>query len=174
MLMVLKLDYRLDSSGFKSQLVREIFLFDTNMQAISGAHPASYSVGTGVISEGVMCPGCEVKHLPASSAQVKNRWKLFCLYAFIVWAGAAIPSAFTTMLETAKLRKWLCPYFRQYRINSLKTVIFKFAALIATDFYNNHACRFYDFLCRFFIICSLVIMKFISVVGLLICRIVFL
>jgi hypothetical protein len=74
MLIVLKPDYRLDSLGFKSQLVQEIFLFDTNMQAISGAHPASYSVGTGVLSDGVTCPGCEVKLLSASSAQVKNRW----------------------------------------------------------------------------------------------------
>jgi len=71
--MVMKLDYRLDSLGFRSQLVQEIFLFDTNMQAISGAHPASHSVGTGVLSEGVPWPGYEVKHLPASSAQVKNR-----------------------------------------------------------------------------------------------------
>jgi len=73
MLMVLKLDHMLDSLGFKSQLVQEIFLYYTNMQAISMAHPASYSVGTGVISEEVTWPSCEVKHLIASSAQVKNR-----------------------------------------------------------------------------------------------------
>jgi len=72
MLMVLKLDHSLDGLGFQSQLVQEIFLFYTNMQAISRAHPASYSVGTGVLSEGVTWSCCEVKHLPASSAQVKN------------------------------------------------------------------------------------------------------
>ena len=32
-------------------LMQEIFLFYTNMKAISGAHAASFSLGTGAVSE---------------------------------------------------------------------------------------------------------------------------
>jgi hypothetical protein len=39
----------------------------------SGAHPASYPMGTGTLSSVVKWPGLESDHLP-SSADVKNTW----------------------------------------------------------------------------------------------------
>ena len=43
--------YALDSSGFESQQRHEIFLFSKTVQIESGAHPASHSIGTGVLSQ---------------------------------------------------------------------------------------------------------------------------
>jgi hypothetical protein len=42
------------------------------VQTGSGAHPASYPVGTGGASPGVKRPGSEADHSPPSSAGVKN------------------------------------------------------------------------------------------------------
>ena len=44
------------------------------VQTGSGAHPASYSMGTVVLSRVVKRSGREIDHAPASSAQVKNGW----------------------------------------------------------------------------------------------------
>jgi hypothetical protein len=45
------------------------------VQTGSGAHPASYQIGTrGLFPGGVMRPGREVDHSPPSSAKVKNAW----------------------------------------------------------------------------------------------------
>jgi hypothetical protein len=38
----------------------------------SGAHPASYPVGTGALSPGIKRPGREADHSPPTSAEVKN------------------------------------------------------------------------------------------------------
>jgi len=38
----------------------------------SGAHPASYPMGTGVFIPGIKRPGREDDHSPPSSAEVKN------------------------------------------------------------------------------------------------------
>jgi hypothetical protein len=40
----------------------------------SGAHPASYPIGTGIYFPGGKAAGCEVEHSPPSSAEVKNVW----------------------------------------------------------------------------------------------------
>ena len=50
----------------------ERFLF--GVQTTCGAHPAAYSMGTGVISYKVKQPGCGIDHSPALSAKVKNEW----------------------------------------------------------------------------------------------------
>jgi hypothetical protein len=44
------------------------------IQTGSGAHPASYSVGTGCSSAGVKRLGREADNSPSSSAEVKNAW----------------------------------------------------------------------------------------------------
>ena len=53
-----------------------------NVQTVSGAHPASCSVGV----------GCEVGHSPPSSAGIKTSGAvpLQPLYAFILWTGTAL------------------------------------------------------------------------------------
>jgi hypothetical protein len=44
------------------------------VQTGSGAHPASYPMGTGGFSSGVKLPGREVDHSPPTSAEVKKTW----------------------------------------------------------------------------------------------------
>jgi hypothetical protein len=51
------------------------FSFRHRIQTDSGAHPASYPVGTGCSFPEVKRPGCEVDHSPPSSAEVKNGWR---------------------------------------------------------------------------------------------------
>jgi hypothetical protein len=43
-------------------------------QTGSGAHPTSYTVGTGTSFPGVKRPGREADHLPPTSAEVKKMW----------------------------------------------------------------------------------------------------
>jgi hypothetical protein len=43
-----------------------------SLQTCSGAHPASSSVGTVILSPGVKRPGREPHHSPPSIAEVKN------------------------------------------------------------------------------------------------------
>jgi hypothetical protein len=40
----------------------------------TGAHPASYPMGTGALSVGIKRPGREADHSPPSSAEVKIVW----------------------------------------------------------------------------------------------------
>jgi hypothetical protein len=50
------------------------FSLHHRVQNGSGAHPASYPMGTGDLSLGVKWPVCEADHSPPSSAEVKNAW----------------------------------------------------------------------------------------------------
>jgi hypothetical protein len=50
------------------------FSLHHRVQNGSGAHPASYPMGTGALSLGVKSPGREADHLHPSSAEVKNAW----------------------------------------------------------------------------------------------------
>ena len=52
-------------------------LFSAPVQNGPGAHPASYTMGTGSLSRGVKRPGRGVNHPPASSAEVKERVELY-------------------------------------------------------------------------------------------------
>lgn len=57
-----------------------------NIQISSGAHPASYWVGTRFLFLEVESPGCEINHVLPTSAQVKNGvTHLFALCAFMEW-----------------------------------------------------------------------------------------
>ena len=48
---------------------REDFSPIENVQTSYGPHSSSYSVGTGVLSQGIKRPGREVDHSPSPSAQ---------------------------------------------------------------------------------------------------------
>jgi hypothetical protein len=50
--------------------------FSTSMQTGPGAHPASYTMGTGLFP-GVKQPGCGVNHPPSSNVKVKERAELY-------------------------------------------------------------------------------------------------
>ena len=47
------LDYGLNNPGFKSQQGQEIFILLKNVHITSGAHPATYFTGTGILSQGI-------------------------------------------------------------------------------------------------------------------------
>jgi len=45
-----------------------------NFSSGSEPHPASYSMGTGVVSRRVERPGRDADHSPPSSVEIKNEW----------------------------------------------------------------------------------------------------
>jgi hypothetical protein len=54
------------------------------IQTGSGAHPASYSMGTGgSFPGGKARPGRDADHSPLSSAKVKNEYKLYLLFPHV-------------------------------------------------------------------------------------------
>ena len=65
--------YRLDGPGIESRWGER---FSAPVQTGPGAHPASYTVGTGSF-KGVKRPGCGVDHPSPSSAEVKERVGLY-------------------------------------------------------------------------------------------------
>ena len=65
----------LDCPGFKSGKGQDIFFFLLqNVQTSSGAHPATYLIGTGVRSQAVKWQEHKVNHISTSSAEFKNEW----------------------------------------------------------------------------------------------------
>jgi hypothetical protein len=58
-----------------------------SIQTSSGAHPASYPVGTGVLSPGAKSPGREADHSPPSNAKVKNGGAIPPLPYTSSWCG---------------------------------------------------------------------------------------
>jgi hypothetical protein len=68
-------DYRLDDQAIevRSPTVAEDFSSSPCVQNRSGAHPASYPMGTGgSFPRGKAWPGRDADHSPPSSAEVKN------------------------------------------------------------------------------------------------------
>ena len=65
--------YRLDSPGIVSRWGAR---FSAPIQTVPGAHPASYTMGTGSFS-GEKQPGRGVDHPPPSSAEVKEKVDLY-------------------------------------------------------------------------------------------------
>jgi hypothetical protein len=59
-------------AGVRSPAGSRDFSVLYNVQTSSGAYPASYTMGTGVVSMGVKRQGCKAHHLPPPSAEVKN------------------------------------------------------------------------------------------------------
>jgi hypothetical protein len=68
---VYRLGYDLDDRGSLPGKVRGFPLLH-NLQTVSGAHLASYPMGTGALSPGVKWQEREADHSPPSSAEVKN------------------------------------------------------------------------------------------------------
>jgi hypothetical protein len=70
------LGYGLDDRGLRVQVPAGAgnFSFLHRFQTGSGAHSASYPMGTGSPSAGVKRPGREANHSPPPSAEVKNAW----------------------------------------------------------------------------------------------------
>jgi hypothetical protein len=68
------------------------------VQTASGAHPASYPMGTRDLYLGVKRPGREADHSPSSIAEVKNAWSYTSApsYAFMAWCS--VKKEVTTLL----------------------------------------------------------------------------
>jgi hypothetical protein len=63
-----------ERSGVSLPAVARNLSFLQNIEAGSGAHPASCSTSTKVLCPGVKRLGCEVAHSLTSSAEVKIEW----------------------------------------------------------------------------------------------------
>jgi hypothetical protein len=61
-----------------------------NVQTGSGTHPASYAMGTRVISSGEKRPRHEADHSPPSSAEVKNAWSCTSTPTFVCMAWCLV------------------------------------------------------------------------------------
>jgi hypothetical protein len=75
-------DYGLDDRAIevRSPPGAEEFSSSPCVQIGSGAHPASYPVGTwGPFPGGKVRPGRDADHSPPSSAEVKYEWELYLL-----------------------------------------------------------------------------------------------
>jgi hypothetical protein len=79
-------DYGLDDRAIevRSQTGAEDFSSSLCIQTGSGAHPASYPMGTGVLSPGGKArPGRDADHSPPSSAEVKDELELYFLFPHV-------------------------------------------------------------------------------------------
>ena len=86
--------YALDGRGDRMSVEA---LFSAPVQTGSGAHPASYTIGTGSFPR-VKRPGRGVDHPPLSNADVKERVELFLhspLWAFVACSRANFTFTFT-------------------------------------------------------------------------------
>jgi len=73
--------YWMDGPGIESRCGAR---FSVPVQTGPGAHPASYSMGTGSFPE-VKRPGRGVDHPPPSSAEVKERAELYLYFSGSSW-----------------------------------------------------------------------------------------
>jgi hypothetical protein len=73
------LGYGLDDRGSRVRFPAGAgnFFLNHRVQSGSGAHPASYPMGTRALSLGVQRPGREADHSPSSSAEVKECMELY-------------------------------------------------------------------------------------------------
>jgi hypothetical protein len=81
---------RVERSGFSSSILGagQEFSLHHRIQTGSEANPASYPVGTGVLSPEVKRPWREADHSPPSSAKVKNAWRYTSTPNTFSWRGA--------------------------------------------------------------------------------------
>ena len=68
--------YGLDSPGIESRWEGVGAKFSAPVQTVPGAHPVSYTMGTGSFP-GIKRPGCDVDHPSPSSTEVKERVELY-------------------------------------------------------------------------------------------------
>jgi len=81
-----------DDLGFDSWKGQEIFLFFQKCHPGSGAYPAFFSIGAGVLCLSIQWVE-HVDHSPPYVYRVKNKWNYISatLFALMVWAGTTLP-----------------------------------------------------------------------------------
>jgi hypothetical protein len=92
-------DYGLDERaiGVRSPAGAKDFSCSLCVQTGSGAHPASCTMGTGVLSPGVKArPGRDADHSPPSSAEVENEYTPLPQSASMACSGTALTFSFDT------------------------------------------------------------------------------
>jgi hypothetical protein len=79
--------FQAGARGFSFSFLHKI------QQALTHTHSSAISLGSRH-SLGVKWLGCEIDHLPLSSAKVKNEWSHMFTppHAFVVWTGSAFSS----------------------------------------------------------------------------------
>jgi hypothetical protein len=126
----------MDRSEVRVQEKFRDFLFSKT--AHTKAHPASYSLGTGVLSWGVKRSGRGVDHLPSTTAVVKNQWSYTfpppCIHS---WSGH---NKFTCTTENFNIMNVYCSCTNSYR--RLSTPVLDGSRRLSTQ---PHAKRFWDF-----------------------------
>jgi hypothetical protein len=85
--------YRLDILRFESWQEPEIFSSPKTIHSVSGAHPTSYSLGSGVLSWGYNGWGMKLTthlHLMVRF-RMSGAIPLLCLYTLVMWTGTTLP-----------------------------------------------------------------------------------
>jgi hypothetical protein len=77
---------------------RDPFSLRHRVQTASGAHPASYPVGTGEFFPGVKGTGREADHSSPSSAEVMNAWGITPFPHTFSWRGKYLSTGITITL----------------------------------------------------------------------------
>jgi hypothetical protein len=79
-----------------------------HFQTVSGAHPGSYQMATGALSEDLKRPGRETDHLPPSRAELKNAGVVSPLlqYVYMAWCFDKHRDNFTFTLSFYLKHNW--------------------------------------------------------------------
>jgi len=97
-----------------------------HVQTASGAHPASYPMGSRALSLGIKWPVCKADNSPPSSAEVKNVWNYtstspICLHGMVLSLGTGTILPYLTSPGFNCLGPWKkFLYIRQDFFNMLR------------------------------------------------------
>lgn len=70
-----------------------------HIQAISGAHPVSYPLGTPCYLPGGRMSEHKPGQLPQSSGKMKKAWNCFCIIPYILWHCAKLSKGQPTFIN---------------------------------------------------------------------------
>jgi hypothetical protein len=86
------LGYELDDRGSRVRFPAGAANFSLHhrVQKVSGAHPASYPMGTRALSLGVKRPGREADRSPPYSAEAKNSWSYTSTPQYVLLALCSV------------------------------------------------------------------------------------
>ena len=104
------------------------------MRTGSGAHAATFSVGTGGSFQRVQHLGCEADCLPPSSAEVKNKWSYTCIHPYHYGLHRVDFTVLTVLLGTS----WIVSQMEDIKNkNTFPTYSIGFEAYNFTGFFSS-------------------------------------
>jgi hypothetical protein len=93
-------------SGVRIPVGTRDFALLQKVQTDSGAHLASYTMGTGVLSRGVKRPDHDVYHSPPSSDEIRNEWRYTSTpLAYLLYGLERYSCTFTFFTKTNEILK---------------------------------------------------------------------